>query len=314
MTSSDQCFCLPFYSWLRRATRYRGLSQRAPERCKYAAGLGLRRGARARPRGHRGCTIRASTGVSDLHSPQRDKNPPAADGARRAGGLPRRQGVFGGGESERAGARMKAGGGADTCPPTPRPRRRLLLHRGRTPAAGQPHARPGGGLGPAAAGGFVPLLSQEPAEPRGGAGVGRTPRGAAQAAAGPVEAEGSARGRGACGGGDAGRARQARPQALLRERSRAEAAAARPPHSPLSISLPFLAVAAFPMAGPGRGAGGMPGGGRAGLGWRGGAARGRGGGSGGGAALAPLWVSVSPAAAEEEASALPPPPPRTRRK
>lgn len=41
------------------------------------------------------------------------------------------------------------------------------------------------------------------------------------------------------------------------------AAAAAPPHSPLSISLPFLAVAAFPMAEAGRrGAGGMPGGGR----------------------------------------------------
>lgn len=85
MTSSDQCFCLPFYPGLRRATLYRGLSQRALERCKHVAGLGLRRGARSRPRGHRGCTIRAGTGVSDLHSPQRDENPPAADGARRAG-------------------------------------------------------------------------------------------------------------------------------------------------------------------------------------------------------------------------------------
>lgn len=51
------------------------------------------------------------------------------------------------------------------------------------------------------------------------------------------------------------------------------AAAAAPPHSPLSISLPFLAVAAFPMAEAGRrGAGGMPGGGRGQGSW-GGAAR-----------------------------------------
>lgn len=175
MTSSDQCFCLPFYPGLRRAALYRELSQRAPERCKHAAGLGLRRGARAGPRGHRGCTIRASTGVSDLHSPQRDENPPAADGARRAGGLPRRQGVFGGGESERAGARMKAGGGTDTCP----------RHRGpagSSSSTGDGHLlRDSRTRGPAAASARLPRAGlsrwfpESPPSPAAGPGSGELP-------------------------------------------------------------------------------------------------------------------------------------------
>lgn len=253
-------------------------------------GWGCATGSGQDRRGYRGCAIRAGLGVSDLHSLLRDENPPrrrqSATQRGAAGGLPRQQGCVQG-WGKRAGrgedGDWKAGGGADTCPPPLRPHQQLLLRRGRTPAAGQPDTRPGGGLGPAAASGFIPLISQG-AKPRGGQAGGQaaplraaarsgSPRrraGRAERGAGGRErpglrgAGGSAPqplGRGAWSG-DAGRARQARPAGPSSgSGARRQAEAADPTHSPLSISLPFLAVAAFPMAGPGRrGVGRMPGG------------------------------------------------------
>lgn len=109
--SSDRCFCLPFYPGMRRTAFVPSAlpnDVNTPRGWDCAAGSGQDR------RGPRGCTIRAGLGVSDLHSRQREENPPAADGAERSAARraasPAGKGVFRGGESEPAGARMEAGG------------------------------------------------------------------------------------------------------------------------------------------------------------------------------------------------------------
>lgn len=157
MTSSDQCFYLPFYPRIWRAA----FALPARSRCKHAAGLGPCPGERQNRRGHRGCTIRAGSGVSDLHSPQWDENPPAADGARSGGRPPPPARVCSGvGKASWPGPGWRLAEELTPARRHPGPAaERLLLGRGWTPAAGQPDARPGCGLGPAAAGGFIPLIA-----------------------------------------------------------------------------------------------------------------------------------------------------------
>lgn len=222
--------------------------------------------------------------------------PQTARSAARRAASPASKGVFGGGESEPAGLRMETGradGGADTCPPPRRPRQQLLPRRGRTPAAGQPDTRPGGGLGPAAASGFTAPISPG-AKPRGGllraaarSGSPRRPAGRAERGAGGRQrpglrgAGGSAPpplGRGAWSGG-AGRARQARPAGPSSgSGARRRAEAADPTHSLTHRSrsrCPSWRWLRSPW--PGRDGGGREGcraaaagGDGTGLGWRGG--------------------------------------------
>lgn len=342
MASSDQCFCLPFYPGIGRTAF---APSALPKDVNTRRGRGCAPGRGQDRRGHRGCTIRAGRGVSDLHSPQRDENPPAADGALRGAARraasPAGKGVFRGGESEPAGARMEAGGwrrrwhlpvatpappapppspGTDTCCGTAgRPARRRPRPGGRrriypayfpetlNPRSGRAGERLGGGPGP----GRAPRGDEQAAPSPGAGGRGRPGlRGAGGSAPQPLGRAGPAA---AARGGRAGPGPARRP--LLGERSQAAGGGGGSPSLTALDLVALLGGGCVPhgRAGAARGggeggAGRMPGRLRragAGLGWRGGAARGRGGG------WAPRAGSLCLRPPRRRRRALcPPPPPR----
>lgn len=155
MTSSDQCFCLPFYPGIWRAA----FALPARSRCKHAVGLrpcprsgstGGVSGAARSGQAQEFLTYISRSGMKTL-PPQTER------GA--AGGRPpppaRVCSWVGKASWPGPGWRL-----AEALTPARRHSgpavERLLLGQGQTPAAGQPDARPGGSLGPAAAGGFIP--------------------------------------------------------------------------------------------------------------------------------------------------------------